>query len=78
MQEVERYIKITETDRCEMKKEKTFIVKIRENQYNTWQGCVHWVNEDKKCNFRSLFEMIRLMDEAIRCDREGVSSEDVS
>lgn len=56
-----------------MKKENTFIIKIKEQQHATWQGCLYWVGKDKKCNFRSLLEMIKLMDEVVENDGKDVS-----
>lgn len=56
-----------------MKKENTFIIKIREHQHSTWQGSLNWVGADKKCNFRSLLEMIKLIDEAVESDGRDIS-----
>ena len=41
----------------------TFIVKIDNNQKDTWQGEVTWAEENKKRRFRSCLEMLKLMHE---------------
>ena len=43
----------------------TFLVHIVENQNATWQGDVTWLDEEKKESFRSLLELIKLMDMAV-------------
>lgn len=43
----------------------TFLVHIIENQNATWQGNVTWLNQEKTKNFRSLLELIKLMDESV-------------
>lgn len=47
------------------RKEETFIVKIQDDQNNTWQGSVLWVDEQKEKCFRSALELLKLMDEAL-------------
>lgn len=44
---------------------KTVIVKILEEQNNTWQGTVTWVETGRTVPFRSVLELIRLMDSAV-------------
>jgi len=34
-------------------------------QNSTWQGEIHWIESNKKQNFRSALEMLKLMDEAL-------------
>jgi hypothetical protein len=43
----------------------TFQIKVKFMRNASWQGEIHWVEENKKQNFRSDLEMIRLMDEAL-------------
>ena len=43
----------------------TFIVNILFQQNATWQGNILWLETNKKQNFRSVLEMIRLMDEVL-------------
>ena len=42
----------------------TFEIVVKFKQNATWQGHIHWVEKDKKQNFRSVLEMLKLMDEA--------------
>lgn len=43
----------------------TFIVQVQFQQNATWQGSIHWSEENKTQHFRSTLELIKLMDEAI-------------
>ena len=43
----------------------TFVVNVQFRQNATWQGNILWMEENRKQNFRSVLEMIRLMDEAL-------------
>ena len=43
----------------------TFIVKVEYCQNGTWQGKVVWAEENKTERFRSMLELIKLMDEAM-------------
>lgn len=48
-----------------MENKQTFLVHIIENQNATWQGNITWLNQEKKESFRSLLEMIKLIDAAV-------------
>ena len=57
---------------CNMGNRQTFLVHIVENQNATWQGDVTWLDEEKTDSFRSLLELIKLMDLAVgACGEEG-------
>ena len=43
----------------------TFEITVKFMQNSTWQGEVLWVEKNRKQNFRSALEMLKLMDEAI-------------
>ena len=43
----------------------TFEITVRYKQNATWQGQIYWINKNRKQNFRSVLEMLKLMDEAI-------------
>ncbi len=43
----------------------TFIVKIDHSQNGTWQGKVTWAEEDKSVHFRSMLELVKIIDESI-------------
>ena len=52
-----------------MRKRKTFVVHIIDQEDPTWQGQVTWLEEKETKSFRSLLEKIKLMDGAV--DRPG-------
>ena len=47
------------------KKRQTFIVEVLDHQKCTWQGQIYWVQGNKKILFRSVMEMLHLMDSVI-------------
>lgn len=51
--------------KAEDKNKNTFIVKINNQQNGTWQGQVIWAEENRNEHFRSLLELIKLMDDAM-------------
>ncbi len=55
----------------------TFIVKIVNQQNETWQGSVTWMEEQKVQNFRSALELLKLINGALEEDSgaEGGSHE---
>ena len=52
----------------------SFIVNIQNQQNSTWQGTVTWVDEDRTQSFRSVLELIRLIDSTL-CTRPNTPSE---
>ena len=44
----------------------TFSVCIRFRRNSSWQGQLHWLENGKKQNFRSVLELILLMDSALQ------------
>ena len=48
-----------------MTKKETFIIHIVSQENSTWQGQVTWLNDKRTSSFRSLLELIKLMDEAV-------------
>lgn len=47
-----------------------FIVHVQFRQNATWQGTIQWVEKGLTQRFRSTFEMLKLMDEALGPDTE--------
>lgn len=47
------------------KRQKSFIVEIKDTQNQSWQGNLTWVEEKKKISFRSTLELIKLIDSAV-------------
>jgi len=43
----------------------TFIVNVQYRQNASWQGSITWVEQSRTQQFRSAFEMIQLMNEAV-------------
>jgi hypothetical protein len=41
-----------------------FMIRLSLRQNVTWQGELHWLNAGRRVNFRSLMELISLMQEA--------------
>ena len=57
------------------RKKGTFIVKVDYCQNSTWQGKVVWAEENRTERFRSMLELIKLMDEAMAEGAEQISFE---
>lgn len=51
----------------------TFIVRVQHRQNSTWQGRITWMEEDKTIKFRSVWEMIKLIENAM--DTVSISEE---
>ena len=43
----------------------TFIVRVQHRENSTWQGRITWSDKNKTLNFRSIWEMVHLMEDAI-------------
>lgn len=43
----------------------SFVVEVKCQENHTWQGTIQWVEGQKKENFRSALELIRLMDSVL-------------
>ena len=54
-----------------MKKKQTFIIEVADTKDSTWQGKVNWVNGQKEQSFRSVMELLRLIDSVVAGDEEG-------
>jgi hypothetical protein len=52
----------------------TFIVKVDNQQNGTWQGRIVWAEENRTEHFRSMLEMLKLMEEAM-CSAKSVASD---
>jgi len=46
-------------------KSSTFKISINFTKNSTWQGKIHWLEKDLTEDFRSVLEMLKLMDEAL-------------
>lgn len=54
-----RKIKVKKHDPDE---NRSFVVEIKSKENHTWQGSIMWVEGQKKANFRSVLELLKLMD----------------
>ena len=43
----------------------TFIIRVQHRQNSSWQGRITWMEEDKTIQFRSTWEMIKLIESAV-------------
>ena len=43
----------------------TFIVRVQHRQNSSWQGRVTWMEQNQTLNFRSIWEMIKLIESAM-------------
>lgn len=46
----------------------TFLIRIYFKQHANWQGTIQWLEEDKTVPFRSVLELISLLNEAVDRD----------
>ena len=53
-----------------MKKKQTFIIEVIDTKDSTWQGKVSWVDGTKEQTFRSVMELLRLVDSVVAQDEE--------
>ncbi|MEZ3433507.1 MAG: hypothetical protein K1W34_02540 [Lachnospiraceae bacterium] len=40
----------------------TFVIRVQHRQHSSWQGRVTWLEEDKSVYFRSVLELIKIID----------------
>ena len=43
----------------------SFVIRVQHRQNSSWQGRITWMDADKTVNFRSIWEMIKLIDDAL-------------
>ncbi|MDR1961438.1 MAG: hypothetical protein LBQ16_04070 [Gracilibacteraceae bacterium] len=43
----------------------TFVIQVQFQKNATWQGTIDWIDAKKTQRFRSVLEMIKLMDDAL-------------
>ena len=48
----------------------TFIIRVQHRQNSSWQGRITWMEEDKTLSFRSIWEMMKLIDSAMEQYRD--------
>ena len=53
----------------------SFIIRVQHRQNSSWQGRITWMEEDKTVQFRSVWEMIKLIESAVDQVSEPEDSE---
>ena len=43
----------------------SFVIDVVYRQNNTWQGTLTWVGSNTSCYFKSVFELLKLIDEVV-------------
>ena len=43
----------------------TFIIRVQHRQNSSWQGRITWMDQDKTVYFRSVWELMKLIDSAL-------------
>ena len=43
----------------------SFVIRIQHRQNSSWQGQITWIDQNRTVNFRSAWEMMKLIDEAL-------------
>jgi hypothetical protein len=56
----------------------TFIVQVLYRQNATWQGTIQWIEGRQTRQYRSVNELLKLMDEALELTPQGPAAESVS
>lgn len=46
----------------------TFVIRVQQCRNNTLQGGITWADEDKTQNFRSTWEMLKLIESAVETE----------
>ncbi len=59
----------------EVPQSSTFIVRVENRQNGTWQGKITWADENRTEHFRSMLEMLKLMEEAMASGARSVSDD---
>jgi len=54
----------------------TFIIRVQQRQGGTWQGRITWVDRNKTVRFRSILEMIKLIEGGIISEHPEVLEEE--
>lgn len=60
-----------------MTEKETFMIHIMSRENASWQGQVTWLNQTETRNFRSMLELIKLMDTVLDADEFGFTEENL-
>ncbi len=53
----------------------TFIIRVQQRQSGTWQGRVTWADQNKTVHFRSILELIKLIESGIIAEHPELEAE---
>lgn len=56
-------------------KKQVFILEVNSTRNQSWQGSLKWVEKHKQESFRSMLEMLRLIDSAMGDETEELLTE---
>jgi len=59
-----------------MVKKPSFLIQMLDNQNMTWQGAITFLDTNQKLPFRSLLELLKLMDSAISPTAQDQDTDD--
>lgn len=59
-------------------KKQVFILEVNDTQNQSWQGSLRWVERHKQESFRSMLEMLRLIDSAMNGEAEDLAEQRVA
>lgn len=54
-------------------KKHTFIVEVNDTQNQSWQGQIEWIQGQKKESFRSVMELLQLIDSVVYEEKDRKS-----
>ena len=54
----------------------TFIIRVQQRQGGTWQGRITWADQNKTVRFRSILEMIKLIEDGILAEHPELLEEE--
>ena len=66
---------ITDTHEEAVSSKCTFEITVKSRQNATWQGQILWAEKNTKQSFRSVLEMLKLMDEALHGNTEQAQTD---
>ena len=55
-------------------KKQMFILEVNDTQDHSWQGQLKWIQGDSKQSFRSVIELLRLIDSAVGEEEDAAQS----
>lgn len=62
-----------------MKEKQVFVLEVIDTQNQSWQGKIEWVQGKKKESFRSVMELLRLIDSVVcEDDKRNMSGTSVT